>query len=433
MSIEPTAEGGTGLPMDAATDEPFADAALRALEAMDEMGRPARTEDRSRLVRELGLPRHVFAWLGRTRAIEPAPGGPADARAISALGRRWLDDLQVTFDGSGVPAWKRSMRVALASFAEDEGLPTSKERPYVLASRKDWHQNLWPPLATAGRIAVLDVRPVDLHRWVHHLQSSQAFALNLFGPLKVAVATDDAGWGWARDVFEPWFSDVTGVTFEYPTEGDPLGEVRPESTHRTRVDVMVEHDGGASATIIEVKLTESEFGPCSAARDTGNPLRATCVQPGWTLAASASCTLVVNQKRKYFDLLRDSVVDLDALEALGDGGCPLRTGRYQVVRNLLIASELKRKGVDVRFAVAAPDATNNSRLHGKGSIGTAADMESFLRGLVHDESIETLVLPIEKVIKEAPTSSKEAGEWRDYMERKYLRALAAAAGQSSAP
>lgn len=67
--------------MELVTDESFADAALRALEALDELGRPARSADRSRLVRDLGLPRNVFAWLGRRRAIEPDPGGPPIAES----------------------------------------------------------------------------------------------------------------------------------------------------------------------------------------------------------------------------------------------------------------------------------------------------------------------------------------------------------------
>ncbi len=433
MSTE-HADGGTvGVPVELVTDESFADAALRALEALDELGRPARSADRSRLVRELGLPRNVFAWLGRRRAIEPDPGGPADSRVLSGLGRQWLGDMNVPTGRSGVPAWKQSMRLALASFARDEGIPTSKERPYVLRSRKDWPRNLWPPLAKAEPLAALDVRPEDLHRWAHHLQSSQAFALNLFGPLKIAAGTGDPTWAWAREVFEPWFCDVTRVTFEYPLDGDPLDEVRPDSPHRTRVDVVVEHDGGTTATLIEVKLTESEFGPCSAAQDTSNPLRKTCTQPGWTLAASAACPLVVNRDRKYFALMKDSVVDVAAMESFGGDGCPLRNGRYQVVRNLLIASEMKRSGLDVRFAVAAPDATNNPRLHGPGSIGSAQDMESFLRGLVQPDAIETLFIAVERVVAGATTSSTAAAAWRDYMERKYLRALAAAAGTASAP
>lgn len=430
MSTEHAEGANEGDPV---TDESFADAALRALEALDELGRPARSADRSRLVRELGLPRNVFANLGRMGAIEPDQGGPADGRVLSDLGRQWLNDMDIPTGRGGVPAWKPSMRRALAAFARDEGIPTSKDRPYVLPTREDWPLNLWPPLATPEHLALLDVRAKDLHRWVHHLQSSQAFALNLFGPLKIAAATDDPAWTWAREVFGPWFADVTDVTFEYPLDGDPLKEVRPDSPHRTRVDVAVKHAGGRSVTLIEVKFTESEFGACSAARDASDSPKSACTQPGWTLASSGACPLVKYGGRKYFELMKESVVNVDALEGFGGDGCPLRNGRYQVVRNLLIASRLKRSGLHVRFAVAAPDATNNPRLHGPASIGPAPDMESFLSGLVQPDAIQTLFIAVERVIAGATSSSEAAASWRDYMKRKYLTALAAAAGTVSAP
>ena len=193
------------------------------------------------------------------------------------------------------------------------------------------------------------------------------------------------------------------MTFEYPTHGDPLGETQRGQGHRTRVDVRV--DSGRDATaLVEVKFTESEFGACSAGHDDENPDAAFCLQPGWTVDRAASHRYLGKVKqRSYFTLLPQSPVAVAALEEAGALGCPLRQGRYQLVRNLLIAGETKKQGKDVTFAVLAPGPKLNKQLHSSSSLHGAADLGSFLSGLVKDGAVRTQFIDFEKVLGEALT------------------------------
>lgn len=260
--------------------------------------------------------------------------------------------------------------------------------------------------------------------WVHHLRSSQAFAFNLFGPLAAACTPGSAGdWGWAREVWSKWFGAPTKVEFEYPNQGDPLHE-DDGAGHRTRVDVKVDHDSDRS-TFVEVKLTELEFGPCSAGRDDDNPRREFCERPGWKLETAGECYLAAERNRAYFKLMNDGPVDLGALEDVGRDGCPLRGGLYQIARNLLIAGQA-RPG-RVRFAVAAPGPRLNRQLHSPKSLHGRSDLAAFLQNFAVSDRVETAFIQFEDVL-ELARPVEGAAPWLRYMEAKYLLSLEAGAG-----
>ena len=134
---------------------------------------------------------------------------------------------------------------------------------HTLSERRGWHNLLGTAQETSERENWLSER--DAHHWIHHLRSSQAFAINLFGPLKLGLA-------WARSAWDDLFREVDEVSFEYPKVGDPLGEVTPVQS-RTRVDVYVQFTNGKEAALVEVKLTEPDFGGCGAAKDRNTTSR----------------------------------------------------------------------------------------------------------------------------------------------------------------
>jgi len=398
--------------------------ALRALIGLD---RPSTSSDRRDLWRRHNLPSHISSFLGRAHAIEPPPGETDDSRTkvrvVTEKGREWIRDptliLRAAEDASGYIA---AINAALAQFAREERLPVEDEREYILRSKKLWPKNLWPSLGShLDRFRTADS---DLHRWVHHLRSSQAFAFNLFGPLAV-------GWPWARDTWRPVFGDVRRVEFEYPADRDPAGddplqERTPDRPHRTRVDVRVDH-GAHETTLVEVKLTEQEFGGCSKAHDAGNPLRATCTTPDLALEEIANgCYLAQIAGRPYFRRLMEpaSLISASRLQAFSYDGCPLRGGLYQIARNLMMAQHVRTSGAAVRFAVVAPSADLNPALHGHRSLRGYPDVLSFLRAVVHEKDQDAIrIVDFAEVVAHARSLNPEADSWVDYMRRKYIEPL----------
>src|SRR5690606_18891163 len=90
----------------------------------------------------------------------------------------------------------------------------------------------------------------SLHRFVDHVRSSQAFAINLFGGL------DDA-----RQALLWWAltgADVspTGLELEWIDPLDALAESQPTRPHQTQIDVMlraIDSTGARLAALVEVK------------------------------------------------------------------------------------------------------------------------------------------------------------------------------------
>ncbi|MFT4265571.1 MAG: hypothetical protein QM572_19490 [Nocardioides sp.] len=193
------------------------------------------------------------------------------------------------------------------------------------------------------------------HRYVRHVRSSQAFALNLFAPL------DDDG---VRRVFVYLGHKVEKVEppfFEYEDQQDRLQEASARSPHRTQVDVLLRGtttEGRRIAALIEVKLSESNFGSCSAFDSAENTSPTICEQPGLFGGDAEHCFQIQNHgygHRRYAEFLTDVRVTPPAARSDG-GGCYLRDGRSQPMRNLALAHLLVKEGDydEVVFALTAP-------------------------------------------------------------------------------
>jgi hypothetical protein len=207
-----------------------------------------------------------------------------------------------------------------------------------------------------ARSALADVRARGLaHRYVRHVRSSQAFALNLFAPL------DEKG---LRNVFTHLGQRVVTVEppfFEFEDVKDRLREASVRSPHRTQVDVLlrgINDEGHKVAALIEVKFTETNFGGCSAATSPENPSLEVCSQAGLFGGAPEKCFQLQNHgygQRKYAEYLSGLAVTPPAPRE-DSGGCYVRQGRSQPMRNLAMAHLLVREGDydEVAFAVCAP-------------------------------------------------------------------------------
>ncbi len=194
------------------------------------------------------------------------------------------------------------------------------------------------------------------HRYVRHVRSSQAFALSLFAPL------DDLG---VQRLFallgHPDVHAVEAPVFEYEDPADRLGEASSRSRHRTQVDVLLRGTtlaGRRVLALIEVKLGEPNFGSCSAFESAENPDRDVCGQPGLFGGEPDRCFQIRNHgrgHRRYAEYLKNVTVSAPTPRA-DDGGCWVRTGSSQPMRNLALAHLLVSEGEadNVVFALCAP-------------------------------------------------------------------------------
>jgi hypothetical protein len=121
-------------------------------------------------------------------------------------------------------------------------------RGHVLPLIEKWRNLL--PFGKAAIRRYLDEHPaIKLHRYFHHLTSSQAFALNLFVPF-----------------FEGGFESSQALTRAFGQSG-PIVEWKPEAVpsadEGTNLDAWWRLESGLE-TFCEVKFCEGEFGKCEA-------------------------------------------------------------------------------------------------------------------------------------------------------------------------
>ncbi len=373
--------------------------------------KPTTTAQRRALSRDPDrIPRWIFGWLGRkklTRAIDST-----ELRELTEEGRRCIAEperIEKLLGGNA--KFTRQVDERLGGFAERNRLPTESKRPWILADTREWRLNLWKDIRESKNLPCAE----DRHTWVHHLRSSQAFALNLFVPLARSIR--EPRFAWAAEVWKDFFNGVTAVEFEYPAKGDPLEETTTGPAHRTRVDVRIACKGGGTA-LIEVKYTEPSFGACSAFYSEENEQSEICRGAGWNLERARLCYLTSAKGRSYFKD-RESCFDFAAAEKYAEGnkGCPFRGGLYQVMRNAKMIDKAAR---GAEFVVVAPRA--NRALRSSSSLYGHKDMEAFLAWAV--PGTPTRYLAFEDVMGKA-RNTPGAETWFAYMDEKYLQPLGA--------
>jgi hypothetical protein len=224
-----------------------------------------------------------------------------------------------------------------------------------------WQDGLHPEVvAEAERL--VDAGPLPLHDYARALNSSQAFALNLFLPFRVG-RTD----GLAAFLSERLGRrvTVTGVALEYYGSGDLLAEINganpgPED-RLTQADVAVhlrDADGRPDLLLVEVKLTEGGFTACGGARSRGNRDLGPCDDAATFFDAHARCYLRrpyrASRDRRYWELfarahgsLREAFPGADEV-----GPCPFRGDWQQPMRNHALALAAVDAGLGGFWALA---------------------------------------------------------------------------------
>lgn len=199
---------------------------------------------------------------------------------------------------------------------------------------KEPEQAVIPPARPAYRHLV---GTGTAHRFLGHVRSSQLFAVNLFGGLSHDQAT-----AVARHV-DPLVVAAERPTLEFIDPLDRLGEATHASPHVTQIDVAIRGqrgDGSTHVLLIEVKLTEDDFGTCSAYHDPKNDRRDLCATSAPFGGDPVGCFKLRNHDREQRRLYDDYLPEWRAF----DSACPFRASGYQPMRQAALARMLIEEG-----------------------------------------------------------------------------------------
>lgn len=239
------------------------------------------------------------------------------------------------------PRWPVRLAYHLADRAAADGV--------TLGGGVFW-PNALDGLESAAAVAYEQLAAEGLtHHMIGHVRSSQAFALNLFAPLD-----EDARRAVAA-LLGVDAHEVDTPRFEWSDPDDALGERTDASPHATQVDVRLDgrtSDGERVTCLIEVKLSEPDFNPCSAWLSPRNDRLDVCATSGPFGDHPGACFQLRNHDREHRRLYDTALGPLDDANAASVGGCWFRFGGNQVMRNTALARSLVSTGQADRAVVA---------------------------------------------------------------------------------
>ena len=245
---------------------------------------------------------------------------------------RWIgrgDPVPADVGRDGEPRFAWRLEAQLRADAVRRGVST--RGPFIDAATSAVVPAALPDLETV-------VASGQAHRYLHHVRSSQAFALNLFGGLQPAQLVTVA-----KHV-APDIETCRPPIFEYSDPADDLQEATHASPHSTQVDVRLDcrtNSGQMHTLLIEVKLSEDGFGGCSAAESHQNDRTDLCSTAQPFGGDTDGCFQLRNHDREHRRLY-DHFLDIDKADG-GRCGCPYRT-LNQPMRNVALAGALIARG-----------------------------------------------------------------------------------------
>ena len=268
------------------------------------------------------------------------------------------------------------------------------------------------------------------HEWARALNSSQCFAVNVFGPIVDEPARARA----ALQVLLPTrrfeLQDSIQVLFEFTPEGAPtwLGE----RDQPTQVDVYfrINRKGRCLGhLLVEVKFSEVRFGCCRGweakpGQVSSNPDSSRCLDASAILASPhTTCWLAQVEGRRYWDLISrpGSSICKEAIQS--SGACPFRHGLYQIMRNRVLADELVRQS-DAEWAEFAVcrHAGNEVVVALEEPVHSLHNAIEAFRLLSSDTAIRDW--DAEKVVAAISSTDEKLSAWEDWMRRRYFSAMA---------
>jgi hypothetical protein len=281
----------------------------------------------------------------------------------------------------------------------EHGVHNGAKYKHVLP-KSAWEENLWPELRKGRRFELagyLTRRRVQPHTGVHNLLSSWVACANFYFPFGF---TDDGKrllTAFLRDHVDARIRSVSNVELEWAGEGrlhpsKLLGESGGQrGSGQTSPDVAFEvaaevnGDLVDGVVLVESKLTEHSFYPCSAKvkkeRDgkPPNPDPARCLDVTTLAADPESVCHQAAWGRRYWKHLRPDPAKFSSLKR-----CPAASAGYQLLRQQALAEGLAANGKRFVASCVAHDARNDTLLNClKGTkIETPAQFADVFQGSV---------------------------------------------------
>lgn len=153
-------------------------------------------------------------------------------------------------------AYQKHIRSSAGQWFRKKGFALSEKHEHVLRDKDDWPNNIVLPEV----VDYIDNQPnLKTHRDAHNGSSSQALAFNLAGPLitrndlaPLRLALENQGISIGKEPLTAAFEYEDTSIFSEISGGQP-----------TSIDLALGYENQKPHIIIEVKLTEQEFGKCS--------------------------------------------------------------------------------------------------------------------------------------------------------------------------
>lgn len=218
-----------------------------------------------------------------------------------------------------------------------------------------WEDGIFPPIARALSKYV-KASGLREHEYLRAVNSSQAFAFNLFFPFWVAdpaPLADVLGQRLGRRL------RTNSVEFEYRGSADVLGEWKGEAPEKdephTTADVGLRvedvESGQSGLVLVEVKLSEEDFTNCNGASSSANRARHVCESGTVFFDEPDRCylrrTVHATKDRRYWEIFRAAMGESSlrvAFPRADQAQCPFRSGNQQIMRNHALALALVQSG-----------------------------------------------------------------------------------------
>jgi hypothetical protein len=234
----------------------------------------------------------------------------------------------------------------------EPGVQNRVTSPWLLP-RWAWQEGLWPPVRGDGPHSLqsyLAAHRVAPHSGVHNLKSSWVSGVNLYFPFSAGEAGRALLAGFLHDKVDARVRSVDALDFEWAGDGEYnarvlLGETGgSRGSAQTSPDIALRVNGGEGLVLVENKLTEHSFYPCSARTRSGSATRAAITDPSLcddmpALLEDPRRCHQTTLKRQYWRWLNDAV---DAVAFSRLARCPAATAGYQLLRQQALAEALFR-------------------------------------------------------------------------------------------
>jgi hypothetical protein len=262
------------------------------------------------------------------------------------------------------------------------------------------------------------------HPLAKSLKSSQCFGLNLFGPLADNPIL-------AKRVLETLLphrtlekDDAVTVCFEHTPQGAP--EWLGEKNQPTQVDVFFtvnRREKPIGHLLVEVKLTEPEFGSCRGAVPStptkpGNPDSSRCLNLQSVLKNPKSMCWMAEAKngRHYWDFLLSAATPFTFTSVTA---CPFRQSLYQLMRNQVLALALAQhtSAEWAEFGVCLHPKNEKVRELTDAVAGHTDALEAF-NAILTDKKKVIEILP-SAIINLATEHQPALSQWADWMRTRY--------------